>query len=134
MDQEQEYMTTIWENIKCRVKFLRESDMLFGDGVEWAKAIVEELERIYKKLDSQDKRSDHHIALINGLMNKKPDPPQEELKPCPFCNGTTIKLFDEKEYDSGVKVNYYCGTCHISGPAGYDNDTAIKNWNRRSNA
>jgi hypothetical protein len=45
------YRTTLWENIKGRVQYLKKNKALLGDGVEWAKAIVEELERIEERLD-----------------------------------------------------------------------------------
>ena len=44
--------TTLWNNIKNRVQYLRENEMLMGEGAEWAKAICEEIERIDIRLQN----------------------------------------------------------------------------------
>lgn len=42
-----------------------------------------------------------------------------ELKPCPFCNGTKIRLSVTKSTSSRMPIHhvcYYCATCRTYGP------------------
>jgi hypothetical protein len=52
-----EYQTTILENMKARVRYLRETE-LQSEAEEWGKAICEELERIHARLDSFIKQAE----------------------------------------------------------------------------
>lgn len=48
--------TTLWENIKSRVQFLKSNHDLIGEGAELGLAITEELERIYNRIEKIEKR------------------------------------------------------------------------------
>lgn len=53
----EQYMTTLWENIKCRARFIRDNDLLpDGDGSEWAMAVTEEMERLYTRMDQLEQK------------------------------------------------------------------------------
>lgn len=43
-------MTTLWENVKGRIIYLKEHGLKLGEGVEIAQALTEEMERIYKEI------------------------------------------------------------------------------------
>lgn len=47
----EEYMTTLWENIKGRIIYLMKHNTKIGDGIEIAMALTEELERVHKRID-----------------------------------------------------------------------------------
>lgn len=81
--------------------------------------------------------------------------PNKELKPCPFCGGTKLKIeqktssngkwnYETKRIDKLVVVTVRCNKCHTRGPTTsmyaekHDKPTqllaeqAIEAWNRRA--
>jgi len=53
----EEYRTTLWNNIKGRVQYLKKHECLIGDGAELGMAICEELDRIYARIEKLEKKS-----------------------------------------------------------------------------
>ncbi len=112
MNQKQEHKTTLWHNIKARVKFIQDTDLLFGDGVEWAKAIVEEMERIYEKLA----QNENLINIVRGQLIQDAKEklaqanPQEGLKPCPLCD-REVQYYERisREYTPTRAIICICG-------------------------
>lgn len=51
----------------------------------------------------------------------------DELKPCPFCGGTDLKLFGESAPEWWVT----CQTCRSSSPTSSSKGQAVGAWNRR---
>ena len=51
--------------------------------------------------------------------------PDPELKPCPFCGGTDLRVYD-RGY-SWVE----CRPCEAEGPAADSRESAIAKWNER---
>ena len=51
-----EYVTTLWENIKARIIYLKKHGTKMGNGVEVAQALTEELDRIHQRIDEIEKR------------------------------------------------------------------------------
>ena len=41
-----------------------------------------------------------------------------ELKPCPYCGGTEMRIFDRLPYDGHKDLVYYvvCLDCRMKGP------------------
>lgn len=51
----------------------------------------------------------------------------EELKPCPFCGGKNVRIWD-------ISTPYVqCYDCLASTACGNTQEEAIKYWNRRTN-
>uniref|UniRef100_A0A6H1Z8B0 Uncharacterized protein n=1 Tax=viral metagenome TaxID=1070528 RepID=A0A6H1Z8B0_9ZZZZ len=48
--------TTLWNNIKGRVQYLKKHTVLMGEGAEWALAICEELERLDHRIEKLERR------------------------------------------------------------------------------
>lgn len=56
-----------------------------------------------------------------------------ELKPCPFCGGTTLTIVDERVNEYAV----WCESCDAMGPSTdfdeRDKFKAVDLWNKRVN-
>ncbi len=48
------------------------------------------------------------------------------LKPCPFCGGTIVGVFDDKGLSAVI-----CGICRGQGPSEVLDDEAIEGWDKR---
>ena len=51
-----EYVTTVWENIRGRIIYLKKHDTKIGEGVEIAMALTEEIERLHIRIDELEKK------------------------------------------------------------------------------
>lgn len=56
-----------------------------------------------------------------------------ELKPCPFCEGKTVSIYDYQNY---YTLPYHwrvkCDKCGAEGPIADSKEEAIDAWNKRS--
>ena len=62
------------------------------------------------------------VNFVGGLTMEK-----VELKPCPFCGGTEIKV----DNDQGIYF-VYCDQCECETSKYVTEDKAIQAWNRRA--
>lgn len=53
-----------------------------------------------------------------------------ELKPCPFCGGSNLRVTDSCGY---LEMSVECADCDASGPYGWpdDRESAVEQWNKR---
>jgi hypothetical protein len=65
------YMTTRWLNLQSRVNHLK-SELLVGEGAEWAKALCEELDRMDERIDSlthpEPQHASGHCIICEGQV------------------------------------------------------------------
>ena len=48
--------TSLWENIKGRIKYLKEHSLMMGEGSEVALALTEECDRIHERIDELEEK------------------------------------------------------------------------------
>lgn len=84
--------------------------------------------------DEHGDRLDHQIAIINGLMNKKPEQSQERLKLCLNCDGIADYHektdYDYRGQDSREIECHGCKTRLIASKDRVSKRQLIAIWNR----
>jgi len=55
-----------------------------------------------------------------------------ELKPCPFCGSTDLKISAQEADLYGDVLFVHCKDCDACGPAHEDAEDAKAAWNKRS--
>ena len=48
--------TSLWENIKGRIKYLKEHSLMMGEGSEVALALTEECDRLHERIDELEEK------------------------------------------------------------------------------
>ena len=115
-------------NIPKKIAELRQ--MLIAHQAEMGYHIFDEVLMILAWLNKRvDDNSTECFSLIECINKTWPDPPQEELRPCPFCGYNDII-----ENEQNGRFFCECTFCRSKSADCYFKYDAIKKWNRRSNA